>query len=466
MMSGTVVDSSSPTAAVPDDISGSVLELDEDEDLEVFSKDSNFMDGSSLNASMQTSPGSMVNQYKFEEEEEQSDTKDIFVTVDNPESHVTAIETFITYRVLTKTTRSEFDSSEYEVRRRYQDFFWLKSKLEEAHPTLIVPPLPEKFVMKGMVERFNNDFIETRKKALHKFLNRIADHPILSCSEDFKVFLTAQAWELASHKKQGPGFLSRMGDTVRAVAATVRGVRNRPEEFNAIQDYVEAFSHKMTSMDKITQRIIKEQKEYLEEIKECGPIYTLWSGSEEELVEPLKMMASCLDRCCRESEERVQYLSSSLLPILHEYVLSTETLKAVLRRRDNIQAEFEAKNEALATKKTDSEAESKVLSLAWDSLVGKDPDEIRQQKQQKHKGEIKELKEEIDKLEDKLEWANNTLKGDWSRWQKSMRADLKAAFICTAENNMEYYEKCLAVWESFLLSQRTEASEGGDRDES
>ncbi|XP_072535747.1 sorting nexin-7 isoform X2 [Salminus brasiliensis] len=432
MMSGTVVDSSSPTAAVPGDISGQMLDVDEDEDFEVFSKDATFTDGSSLNASMQTSPGSMVNQYKFEEEDEQPDMKDIFVTVDNPESHVTAIETFITYRVLTKTTRSEFDSSEYEVRRRYQDFFWLKSKLEEAHPTLIVHPLPEKFVMKGMVERFNNDFIETRKRALHKFLNRIAEHPILSCSEDFKIFLTAQAWELASHKKQGPGFLSRMGDTVRAVAATVRGVKNRPEEFSAIQDYVEEFSQKMTSLDKITQRIIREKKEYLEELKECGPIYTLWSGSEEELVEPLKQMAGCLDRCCRETEEQVQQLSNSLLPILHEYVLCSETLKAVLRRRDNIQAEFEAKNEALATKKTDTEA----------------------------------MKEEIDKLEDKLEFANNTLKGDWSRWQKSMRADLRAAFTCAAEKNVEHYEKCLAVWESFLLSQRTEANEGGEGDDS
>uniref|UniRef100_W5JXT1 Sorting nexin 7 n=1 Tax=Astyanax mexicanus TaxID=7994 RepID=W5JXT1_ASTMX len=466
MMSGTVVDSGSPTAAVPDELSGQIL--DEDEDFEVFCKDSTFTDGGSLNASMQTSPGSMVNQYKFEEEEEQPDTKDIFVTVDNPESHVTAIETFITYRVLTKTTRSEFDSSEYEVRRRYQDFFWLKSKLEEAHPTLIVHPLPEKFVMKGMVERFNNDFIETRKRALHKFLNRIAEHPILSCSEDFKIFLTAQAWELASHKKQGPGLLSRMGDTVRAVAASVRGVRNRPEEFNDIQDYVESFSQKMTSLDKITQRIIREKKEYLEELRECGPTYTLWSGSEEELVEPLKQMAGCLDRCCRETEEQVQQLGNNLLPILHEYVLCTETLKAVLRRRDNIQAEFEAKNEALATKRTDTEADPKVLSLAWESLVGKDPEEAKQQKHQKLKGEIKEMKEEIDKLEDKLEFANNTLKGDWGRWKKSMRADLRAAFINTAEKNVEHYEKCLAVWESFLLSQRTEANEGddGDRDDS
>ncbi|KAM9488871.1 sorting nexin-7 isoform 2-T2 [Clarias gariepinus] len=426
-MSGTPVG----TAAIPEDFSGQMLELDEDEDLEVFSKDAAFMDGSPFSVSMPTSPGSMVNQYRFEEEEDVPGNKDMFITVDDPESHVTAIETFITYRVLTKTTRSEFDSSEYEVRRRYQDFFWLKGKLEEAHPTLIVHPLPEKFVMKGMVERFTIDFIETRKKALHRFLNKIAEHPILSSSEDFKIFLTAQAWELASHKKQGPGFLSRMGETVRAMAATVRGVRNRPEEFNAIQDYVENFNVKVTSLDKITQRILKEKREYLDEIKEYGPVYTLWSGSEEELVEPLKLMASSLDRCYKETEEQIEHLSSNLLPTLHEYVLCADNLKAVLRRRDNIQAEYEAKNEALASKRTETEA----------------------------------MKDDIEKMEDRLEWANNTLKSDWSRWQKSMRSDLKGVFIQTAEKNVEYYEKCLAVWESFLLSQRPEAKEVG-RDDS
>ncbi|KAG9351097.1 hypothetical protein JZ751_024987 [Albula glossodonta] len=416
-MSGITVDpavSCAPAQEISADLSGQMLELDEDDDLEVFSKDSTLSDGSLFNASMPTSPASMVNQL-----EEDVDTKDIFITVDNPESHVTAIETFITYRVLTKTTRSEFDLCEYEVRRRYQDFLWLKGKLEEAHPTLIVHPLPEKFVMKGMVERFNDDFIETRRKALHKFLNRIADHPILSCSEDFKIFLTAQAWELTSHKKQGPGFLSRMGDTVRAVANTVRGVKNRPEEFATIQEYVDTFAQKITSLDRVTQRILKEQKEYLEELKEYGPAYTLWSGSEEELVEPLKGVAGCIDRCCKETEEQVNHLAESLVPALHEYVLCAETLKAVLRRRDNIQAEYETKNETLANKKADREA----------------------------------LKEEIEKLEDKMECANNALKVDWSRWQRSMREDVKTAFIHTAEKNVDYYEKCLAVWESFLLSQ-------------
>lgn len=51
----------------------------------------------------------MVNQYRLEDEDEEeelvdADIKDLLITVDNPESHVTAIETFITYRVITKVT--------------------------------------------------------------------------------------------------------------------------------------------------------------------------------------------------------------------------------------------------------------------------------------------------------------------------------------------------------------------------
>uniref|UniRef100_A0A9J7ZYC7 Sorting nexin 7 n=1 Tax=Cyprinus carpio carpio TaxID=630221 RepID=A0A9J7ZYC7_CYPCA len=408
-MSASVVDntvsSGNSSVAIPTDISGQILDLDEDDDLEVFSKDTSTTqtDGSSFNASMQTSPASMINQYKFEEEEEDADTKDIFVTVDNPESHVTAIETYITYRVETKTTRSEFDSSEFEVRRRYQDFLWLKGRLEEAHPTLIVHPLPEKFVMKGMVERFNEDFIETRRRALHKFLNKIAEHPIFSSSEDFKIFLTAGSGELTSHKKQGPGFLSRMGETVKAVAAAVRGVRNRPQEFTDMQEYAEAFSQKISSLDKVTQRIVREQKEYLEELKECGPTYALWSQSEQELAEPLKNVAGCVDNCCKETEEQVKHLNDHLIPVLHEYVLCADTLK---------------------------------------------------------------MRDELDKAEDRLEWANNALKTDWTRWQKVMRTDLRSAFIDTAERNVSYYEKCLAVWESFLQSQRTDAEGNGNVDSS
>ncbi|XP_040854636.1 sorting nexin-7 isoform X2 [Ochotona curzoniae] len=339
-----------------------VLDLDEDEDdLEVFSKDASLMDMNSFSPMMPTSPLSMINQIKFEDEPE---LKDLFITVDEPESHVTTIETFITYRIVTKTTRGEFDSSEFEVRRRYQDFLWLKGKLEEAHPTLIIP-------------------------------------------------------ELSSHKKQGPGLLSRMGQTVRAMASSMRGVRSRPEEFMEMNNFIEIFSQKINLIDKISQRIYKEEREYFDEMKEYGPVHILWSASEEDLVDTLKGIANCIDQCCKATGKRMSGLSEAVLPVIHEYVLYSEMLMNVMKRRDQIQAELESKVEALDYKKADSEL----------------------------------LTEEIGKLEDKVECANNALKADWERWKQNMQNDIKSAFTDMAEENIHYYEQCLATWESFLTSQ-------------
>ncbi|XP_020796395.1 sorting nexin-7 isoform X2 [Boleophthalmus pectinirostris] len=407
------------------DLSVPVLDLEEDDDLEVFSKTS-VADGNPL----PTSPSSMTNQYHLDHEDPEESLeknpeqreRDLFITVDNPESHVTAIETFIIYRVLTRTTRGDFDSSEVEVRRRYQEFSWLRSKLEESHPTLIVPPLPEKFVMKGMVERFNDDFIETRKRALHRFLQKISVHPVLSHSPHLKAFLTAQ--DLTPHKK-GPGLLSRMGDTVRSMAQSVRGVRGRAEEFNSLQDYSERFSSTISSVDRVTQRVIREQREYLDELRQYSPTYSQWAELEEGLSEPLKGMARSLELIGQETEAQSQELSEVLEPVLHEYVLCADTVKTVLRRRDNIQADFEVKNETLTTKKVEQDT----------------------------------LQEEVDALADRLEQANVALRADWKHWRSNLRTDVREALVSTAERNVQYYEKCLAIWESFLLSQKVDPAQ-------
>lgn len=402
-------------------LTGAVLDLEEDDDLEVFTKNTSL----AVESTLPTSPSSMTNQYHLdhEDQEESQDEKerDLFISVDNPESHVTAIETFIMYRVLTRTTRGDFDSSEVEVRRRYQEFSWLRSRLEESHPTLIIPPLPEKFVMKGMVERFNEDFIETRKRALHRFLQKLSVHPVLSHSPHLKVFLTAE--DLTPHKKQGPGLFSWMGETVRSMAHSVRGLRNRAEEFSSVQDYSEQFSSNIGSVDKVTQRIVREHREYLDELRQYSPAYSQWAELEQDgLSEALKGVARSLEVCGEETERCTQEQSHTLLPVLHEYVLSADILKAVLRRRDLLQADFEVKNDALATRKVDPET----------------------------------LQEEVDLLAERLEQANVAFRADWSRWRNSLTSDIRAAFVSTAERNQQCYEKCLAVWESFLLSQKVD----------
>lgn len=65
----------------------------------------------------------------------------------------------------------------------------------------------------------------------------------------------------------------------------------------------------------------------MEELKQYGPAYTQWAELEEELAEPLKGVAGCVERCSKETEEHVHHLSEGLVPTLHEYVLSAETVK-------------------------------------------------------------------------------------------------------------------------------------------
>lgn len=39
----------------------------------------------------------------------------------------------------TKTTRPEFETTDYCVRRRYNDFVWLREHLIEEYPTHFIP---------------------------------------------------------------------------------------------------------------------------------------------------------------------------------------------------------------------------------------------------------------------------------------------------------------------------------------
>jgi len=54
-------------------------------------------------------------------------------------------------------------------------------------------PLPEKHSLKRF-DRFNQEFVKTRMVALQTFLQRIADHPVLSFNKNVFTFLTAKQW--------------------------------------------------------------------------------------------------------------------------------------------------------------------------------------------------------------------------------------------------------------------------------
>ena len=83
------------------------------------------------------------------------------------------------------------------VKKRYSDFEWLHKVLTEHFINCIVPPLCKK----NYIEQFNEDFISKRARALERFMNGIAIHPILRNSYIFYDFISIKDADDFKQKK-------------------------------------------------------------------------------------------------------------------------------------------------------------------------------------------------------------------------------------------------------------------------
>lgn len=76
------------------------------------------------------------------------------------------------------------------VDRRYTDFEWLHNHLLSRFPppVLVVPQLPKKKYLNS-TKRFHPDHVEERRRALERYLNCLARHPVLRSEEVVMLFL-------------------------------------------------------------------------------------------------------------------------------------------------------------------------------------------------------------------------------------------------------------------------------------
>ena len=98
-----------------------------------------------------------------------------------------------------QTTSKAYRQPEFAVTRRYRDFLWLYNSLHTNNPGVVVPPPPEK----QAVGRFDTNFVESRRAALERMLNKTAAHPTLQHDGDLKLFLESEAFNVdVKHKER------------------------------------------------------------------------------------------------------------------------------------------------------------------------------------------------------------------------------------------------------------------------
>lgn len=381
------------------------------------------------------------------------DEKDLFILVTKPEKQITTLETFITYKIQTKTTRSSFDNCEYEVSRRYQDFIWLRSRLEEDHPTHLIPPLPEKLIMKGMIDRFSPEFTETRRKALCTFMSRISDHPVLSCNQNLKIFLISDEDDFLSVKKQKEGFLFRVSGSVKSMthAASVRP-KVRDAEFDKVYEMVDVFGEKLATIFRVAERLSTEKRDFAENLKIYAPTYKEWGPCEDTNLTPLlNSLSSSLHSFADYSKEISASHDKDFIPHLREYMLYADAVKHVFRKRDVYQAINDKNLEDLDKKKDElNNLKKSDQSYSLGAIMGRSSSDVLEQKEQKLKSQVDEISSKMEQSSDELEVANTNLRADLDWWSSHKINDIASIFSDYASQQCIFFENCLSTWEGLL----------------
>ncbi|XP_060883108.1 sorting nexin-8a isoform X1 [Labrus mixtus] len=146
------------------------------------------------------------------------------------------------------------------VYRRYSDFDVFHEVLLQRFAYRVVPALPPKRMLKGVLTSVSErEFIEGRRRALHRFLNLVARHPFFSEDELVKTFLTFSGSDVQTklrdtYKKTGDEFMTNriatlakeyLPSDIQAQFSTSRElIRNIHNSFNKLRDRAEKMAER------------------------------------------------------------------------------------------------------------------------------------------------------------------------------------------------------------------------------
>ncbi|KAL4711205.1 hypothetical protein ACJJTC_019046 [Scirpophaga incertulas] len=201
---------------------------------------------------------------------------DIAVKVDAPVKQLSTLETFVTYRVRCVCARWP---SPAHVRRRYNHFKVLHKRLCESQEWRAVPPLPPLHSARQQLDRYSPAFVALRTVALHAFLERVAKHPILTHSDELRLFLTTPDEDIERVLKPEGGALNLWGlGSALGGERPSNGPRVKDPEFRSAAEYLCSLQGKLCSLCSLTTKLHQGSAGVADDMLSMKRVCDAWSS--------------------------------------------------------------------------------------------------------------------------------------------------------------------------------------------
>ncbi|XP_008071367.1 sorting nexin-2 isoform X1 [Carlito syrichta] len=385
------------------------------------------------------------------EEETNGDIFDIEIGVSDPEKVGDGMNAYMAYRVTTKTSLSMFSKNEFSVKRRFSDFLGLHSKLASKylHVGYIVPPAPEKSIVGmtkvkvGKEDSSSTEFVEKRRAALERYLQRTVKHPTLLQDPDLRQFLESSELPRAVNTQalSGAGILRMVNKAADAVNKMTIKMNESDAWFEEKQQQFENLDQQLRKLHASVEALVCHRKELSANTAAFAKSAAMLGNSEDHtaLSRALSQLAEVeekIDQLHQEQAFADFYMFSELLS---DYIRLIAAVKGVFDHRMKCWQKWEDAQITLLKKR---ETEAKMM-------VANKPDKIQQAKNEIRE-EIEEWEAKVQQGERDFEQISKTIRKEVGRFEKERVKDFKTVIIKYLESLVQTQQQLIKYWESFL----------------
>uniref|UniRef100_A0A8C5VM60 Sorting nexin-1 n=1 Tax=Microcebus murinus TaxID=30608 RepID=A0A8C5VM60_MICMU len=360
--------------------------------------------------------------YEELEEEEQEDQFDLTVGITDPEKIGDGMNAYVAYKVTTQTSLPMFRSKQFAVKRRFSDFLGLYEKLSEKHSQngFIVPPPPEKSligmtkVKVGKEDSSSAEFLEKRRAALERYLQRIVNHPTMLQDPDVREFLEKEELPRAvsTQTLSGAGLLKMFNKATDAVSKMTIKMNESDIWFEEKLQEVECEEQRLRKLHAVVETLVNHRKELALNTAQFAKSLAMLGSSEDNtaLSRALSQLAEVEEKIEQLHQEQANNDFFLLAELLSDYIRLLAIVRAAFDQRMKTWQRWQDA-QAMLQKKREAEAR-----LLWANK----PDKLQQAKD-----EILEWESRVTQYERDFERISTVVRKEVIRFEKEKSKDFK-----------------------------------------
>ncbi|KAH9995864.1 Vps5-domain-containing protein [Xylariaceae sp. FL0662B] len=370
------------------------------------------------------------------------------ITVGDPHKVGDLTSSHIVYSVRTKTTSKGYKHPEFEVKRRYRDFLWLYNTMHGNNPGVVVPPPPEKQAL----NRFESNFVESRRAALEKMLNKIAAHSTLQHDPDLKLFLESESFNVdVKHKERREPIPGESKGVLGSLGISMGGGSKFVEQDDWFHDrrvYLDALENQLKGLMKSMDTMVTQRKAMSEAAGDFSASLHALSTVElsHTLSGPLDALSD-LQLTIRDIYDRQAQQDVLTFGItIDEYIRLIGSVKQAFSQR---QKAFYSWHSA--------ESELQKRKASQDKL-------LRQGRSQEDRlnqvgAEVADAERKVHQARLLFEDMGRLMRAELDRFEREKVEDFKSSVETFLESAVEAQKELIEKWETFLMQLDAEDDE-------